>query len=209
MMRLIIPGFQLRNNIRRISTSYELPEYKGGKFTILGLDPGSTNFGISCVEYSKRGSRILANAVLDNPVKGLATGIEEKKNTFLSEIFNWLDNFNCKAIIAERFQSRGLRGNTAEEVTFMIGILSQAFEIKTKLVIASTWKNAFARQHGEKLKEFYKLSRTTPHQLDASLIALFGLSTGFHADIEYSIGNLITKVENSSLTRLKRERKIK
>lgn len=180
-----------------------LPSYNKHGFTLLSLDPGPSNFGIACTEYNNGKVRLLANATLDSPIKGLTEDIQLKQDAFIKEIDQWISNFKCGALIAERFQARGLLGTTSEEVNIMLGcLLNNYSKLKIKLVIASTWKNAFRRKHGFNLKDYYMKCKTTPHQLDAFLIGVYGLEIGFKQDFKYSIDDAINAVEQTSLVRL-------
>lgn len=187
-------------------TSYEhLPD----RSPVLSMDPGSSNMGIAVTEYSYKhqSARVLCNAVMQSPVKGLARDLRKSRDRFLEELHLWVDLYKPDAMIIERYMARGIRGSTGEEINIMIGAAITEFkDIPTLLVSAATWKNDFRRQFPDDrdcLKRLYKVCRTTPHQLDAVLQGLYLLKKGLHLDrINYSIPSLLQQVEDTSLGRL-------
>lgn len=184
---------------------YDLPIYKGSTINVLGIDPGSSNMGISAVGFDKKKKKgvILANAVMMRPLKGLTGNVNSQLDQFIDELRMWITHFNIKAIVVERYQNRGIRGATAEEIGYMIGALFREFRhLKIKAITAATWKNKFHRRFVDHdLKVMYKQIRTPAHQLDATLIGMFGLEKAF-GEIDYDPDKLMLGVEHTSLMRL-------
>lgn len=185
---------------------YEVPDLKihEGKL-ILGADPGSKNFGIALVGLVKGRVKIYANSVLMYPIDDLKI-FNQKSSEFLDEIDMWL-KFNPDGIVAERFQTRGNGGPLIEQVSSMLGLLKGAyFDTPIKLTIASAWKNRVQRRFGIDLKELYPEIGVQPHQLDAALIGVFGLEEGTGTTIDYTIENIVSQVEATSLIGLRNRR---
>lgn len=176
---------------------------------VLSMDPGSSNMGIAVTEYSydHQSARVLCNAIMKSPVKGIAKDLRKSRDRFLEELHLWIDLYKPDAMIIERYMSRGIRGSTGEEINIMIGAAITEFkDIPTLLVSAATWKNDFRRQFPndqDNLKRLYKVCKTTPHQLDAVLQGLYLLKKGLDLDtIRYSIPSLLDQVESTSLNKL-------
>lgn len=147
------------------------------KKTVLGLDPGSKNFGAALVSFDPANGRVQVerSAVLKSPVHDLTRAGSEGK-AFLSELGSWASR--ADGIVAERFQSRGLRGATVECVSFMLGLTSAGFPTHPLMLLtASTWKNVLQRRFAVDLKEIYHEYRfdIAAHQIDSAFIAIYGL----------------------------------
>jgi hypothetical protein len=138
---------------------------------LAAFDPGYANFGYAIVEVTK--PRVLYNGMNSATIRHLTKeGLPEiaEYKEFLTYL---IKTKKCSMLIAERFQSRGLQGNSGELVSFMLGIANVKFP-KMRVIIASQWKTAYARA-GLDLKQFYVDMRPiTPHQIDAALIGLYG-----------------------------------
>jgi len=176
--------------------------------SVLGLDPGSRNFGISLVGLSKENRPVVfANSVLMHPVNDLVNfgkGSEE----FLNEIRSWTDMHTPSGIVGERFQTRGNMGPLIEQVSAMLGLIRGRYsKIPLKLTVASAWKNKIRRRFGVDLKELYPEIAVQPHQLDATLIAIFGLESGLNRDLDYSLEDVVAQCEATSLIDLKNNRR--
>lgn len=171
--------------------------------SVLSLDPGSTNMGIAVAGYEDGRPVLAANAVMHNPIKGLTKDLLNKKHLFLHEVQQWVEKYDVQTIIIERFQSRGLLGNTVEEVSIMIGILLQHFDhLDVRLVIASTWKTQWNRNFkGYNLKDLYKICPATPHQVDAVLIGLYHLEKAYGYVPSYDPEHLVKVIGRASLTK--------
>ena len=184
---------------------YELPEAISctAEKLVLGMDPGSRNFGISLVGTKNRKVRVYANSVLMHPVNNLVDFVTARQ-LFMSEINAWMRLQMPHGLVAERFQTRGNGGPLIEMVSNMTGLIAGKYDnLPVKLTIASAWKNRFNRRWDCDLKEIYPTTKVQPHQLDATLIAIFGLESGLGVDLDYSVANIIKQVEATSLVSLK------
>lgn len=179
---------------------YELPR---PRFRILAMDPGSRNFGISCVEVQGNKPVVLANAALMHPLNTLVD-YRPARDLFLKEIARWVSLFKPQALIAERFQTRGNGGPLIELVSVMLGLLNGTYpELPFKFITASTWKNAFNRRHQVDLKDLYTQLRMPAHSFDATLIGIYGLELGFKRQLTYTPQRLMKEVERTYLLKLK------
>lgn len=144
------------------------------RYRILGLDPGVTNHAWAILEYDLQPFRykILAHGMVINTIKDLK-GSEYDKGcaAYRRELRKVMKNFGADHSIAERFQSRGLKGTTVECVSIMLGVLSSVSK-ENLLITASQWKNELNKITS--LDLLYEEACCVPHQLDASLIALYG-----------------------------------
>lgn len=187
---------------------YELPlqqEKNAKDFRILAFDPGSRNMGISLVNLHRdtHEIRVLANATMSHPISDVKC-VMKQRDKFEDEVSRWVSLFSPNAIIAERFQSRGLMGTTVECVGIMLGILLQ-FRLPTKFITAATWKNNFQKRFGVNLRDTYKTIPTTPHQLDSSLIGCYGLEICCCKELNFALEDIIVQVAVSSLVPLRRK----
>lgn len=189
------------------NAEYELPNgVKLPKVRILALDPGSRNMGISVVGIKDGKPVILANSVMTNPVNTLVD-FAEARVKFMEEIARWVEKFEPKAIIAERFQTRGNGGPLIEMVSVMLGLLAGKYEtLPVKLITASTWKNAFNRRHQCDLREMYPDVLTPPHAFDSCLIGIYGLEYGTQQQLEYSPSQLMRMAERTSCLPLRKKK---
>lgn len=197
---------------RKPNATYDLPAgmHCSAEKLILGMDPGSRNFGISLVGSKGDKVKIYANSVLTLPVSDLVN-FNAASTEFLKEIARWVSLEIPNGFVMERFQTRGsAAGPLIEYVGTMIGILRGRYpKIPMKLTIASTWKNKFNRRWGVDLKEIYPTTLVQPHQLDATLLAIFGLEVGTGKELNYSIENVIKQTEATSLIGLRRVKGMK
>lgn len=185
---------------------YDVPDFielEDNHTRILAFDPGSVNMGCSLldIDRSSKKIKVLANTVLMNPLHDIKQFSKERK-LFLEEISSWVAKGKPKAIVAERFQSRGLRGTTIECVCMMLGMLSM-FDLPVLFITASTWKNRYQKRFNIDLREIYREISPAPHQLDSALIGCFGVETGFKTAIDFSIDDIINQVTDTSLVPLK------
>lgn len=181
---------------------YQLPKLRIEGKRIISFDPGSVNMGISIVELLDK-PVVRANATMMHPIHDIKIFMKEKRK-FVAEVQDWIDKYEPTAIIAERFQSRGLRGATVECVSMMLGILS-TFDLPCCFITASTWKNNYQRRFNVNLRDVYKTLYNTPHQLDASLIGCFGIETAMGRKYEFDLDSIIQQVEDTALNGLKRK----
>lgn len=180
---------------------YQLPDLKIKNKRILAFDPGPVNMGVSIVELDKIPT-VRANATMLYPIHDIKEFMKEKR-LFVNEVSQWIEKYGPTAIIAERFQSRGLRGATVECVSMMLGILS-TLGLPCCFITASTWKNNYQRRFSVNLREVYKTLNNTPHQLDASLIGCFGIETAMKQKYDFKLENIIQQVEDTALNGLKK-----
>lgn len=185
---------------------YAIPDFlEQAKNTVrvLSFDPGSVNMGCSLVEYDKslKTITVLANTVLTHPLHDIKSFIRERQQ-FVDEVQAWISAGKPSAIIAERFQSRGLRGTTIECVCIMLGILS-SFGLPVLFTTAATWKNRYQKRFNVDLRQIYNELQVAPHQLDSALIGCFGLESGTKQYIDFSIDDVIAQVADTSLIPLK------
>lgn len=175
---------------------------------ILGLDPGKNNFGIAIVELPKRSlkPRVIANGILECPLDDIKKNFREGVSHFLVEVEQWVNEYQPSALIAERFQSRGLMGTTVEMVGIMLGAMCVHFmDMPMKVITAAQWKVPLQRKT-EKLDGVYKRCMTTPHQLDAVFQGCYGFKTGLGIEVEYDIDDLIRQTESTSKEPLHRRK---
>jgi len=167
---------------------------------ILGLDPGKTNFGIGIVELPRGSNKplVIANGILECPLDNIKDRFRDGVSQFLVEVEEWVNEYNPSAIIAERFQSRGLMGTTVEMVGIMLGALCIHFiDMPMRVITAASWKVPLQKQT-EKLDGVYKRCMTTPHQIDAVFQGCYGLEKGLNTKIQYDIDDIIRQTEATS-----------
>lgn len=164
--------------------------------TVLGLDPGSANFGYGVTtcrirrrkfEVAVRTCGVLNNALTSVPEFPLQI------SDFVSELNHIVRLTKPTQIIAERFAVRNasVKGNVSELINIMLGVLGYHYMGKDfSITLPITWKNAVQRSSTieEYLKDrpmltkpksdtplhrLYASSLATPHEIDATLISLF------------------------------------
>ena len=72
-------------------------------------------------------------------------------------------------------------------------------DVSMKLTIASSWKNAFNRRWSCDLSELYAGVNVQPHQIDATLIGIYGLEQGLGVVIDYDVNDIFNQVVATSL----------
>lgn len=185
---------------------YTLPDFDEklkNHIRILSFDPGSVNMGCSLIDVDRTtlGISVLADAVLEHPIHDIKQFSKEKL-LFINEVNSWIQAGNPDAIIAERFQSRGLRGTTIECVCIMLGLLSM-LNLPVLYTTASTWKNRYQTRFNIDLRQIYKEIHVAPHQLDSALIGCFGAECGLKKYIDFSFDSVLNQVIDKSLVPLK------
>lgn len=165
------------------------------RINVLGLDPGKTNFGWAASKVTinnNNGSvsiKQLGYGKIQNTVRDLTVDVKEQIKAFSMELDGLLRQYEVNLVVAERFQSRGFKGNTIEYVNSMLGVvvsLLLRYEEERNLntyyfsILASTWKNEAKRQ-GLLLENLYKDYSfiMSPHEIDASVISWFGAMKEF------------------------------
>ena len=197
-----------KKKVQKPNQSYELKKLKinNGSKLILGLDPGSRNFGVSLVGVSRGKIKVYANSVLMNPINDLVN-FPQTSASFLKEMDIWL-GYEPDGVIGERFQTRGIGGPLIEQVSIMLGLINGAYNPPWfKLTTASTWKNRLNRRFETDLKSLYPDVLVQPHQLDATLIAIYGFEEMLGTEIKYDLDNIIAQVESTSLIDLRKKKK--
>jgi hypothetical protein len=191
------------------------------KFHILGLDPGSVNFAYSIIEveiYSNsKGTTLVADTketgIVKNPVASMRNSKFELRD-FLTDL-DFIVNrkgLNIQGIVLEQFQARGVQTSLLEKVNVMIGgILTQFYHLDIDFFSASAWKRSVKKVFD--LDEEYKVITCTPHELDATLIGLYGAFKLLKIDPFYGyrashFKKVCRKVEKVSKTE-RRKRKVK
>jgi hypothetical protein len=193
----------------RPNAEYTLPPcvLQPDTIRVLTLDPGSRNAGIACVATKKQRVKVVANSIITNPINDL-TQFGPLRDTYVAEIDRWITTFKPNGIIAERFQTRGIGGPLIEQVSIMLGIIAGRYpHIPIKLITAATWKNDFHRNHDCTLDDLYRLTLTTPHQLDACFIGIYGLEVGTGQTMHYDPRDIVSQAEDTSLVRLINKRR--
>ena len=191
--------------------SYELrPERRKHDLRILSLDPGSRNMGIACVAVKDATIDVVANSILTNPITSLVDNYMQRRELFLAELERWIDLYQPKAVVMERFQTRGNGGPLIELVSTMnaaVGIIDR--DMQCKFITAATWKNKFNRRFDNALDDMYKECLTTPHQLDAILIGCYGLEVGLQKELSYTPEGIIKLAQATSVLPLRKTRATK
>jgi len=189
---------------------------------ILGLDPAIKNFGYSV--FGSDPNKCYESGILKNPVNEM--GVESQKliKNFLEEISNIIDKYKVDNIVVERFQARNIsRDIQIECVNTMIGALL-TLDIPVRLIYASHWKNEINRvvstygylldnkkKLGEPLHQsIYPRLRCTPHEFDASCIALYGFETSMKPFKEFlgteeDLSDYVNKIQANSTSKPKRK----
>jgi len=197
-----------KKRIPKPNKPYELSKCKTKhEYRILACDPGLRNYGISCVGIRNGKLDVIANALLEKPITTLTNGFIGQRRDFFRELKRWFDLYEPDLIIAERFQTRGNGGPTIELVSAMNMLLGCMGTKKVKYIPASQWKVAFNRRWGdEELKSMYVDCLTTPHQLDATLIGVYGLEYALQTQLKYTPDQIIEIVEATSCMELRKPR---
>jgi hypothetical protein len=207
------------------NVEYTLPKNLMGKpeKLVLAMDPGSRNFGIALVGLENGEPRCYLNSVMMRPVNDLVAFARTKKN-FLIEVAGWM-KYGPSGVVAERFQTRGggaSMGPLIEQVSAMLGLIAGSYpELPIKLTIASVWKNSMHRRFADEyrddpeltnekgefdLRAAYKQISVEPHQLDASLIGIYGLEQGLDLKLDFDFADWVSQVEASSRIPLRQRR---
>lgn len=185
---------------------------------IFAHDPGSRNYGYAIVEGTLvRGNvkfRILENGLCPCPMNNLKDHKIRQKQAaaYLGWVQKLVKEYRIRGMFAERYMTRGIKGPTIESVNMMLGLM-QSFLIRDRYIPAAVWKNAVGRQ-GIDLKQEYKYCKTAPHQLDATLIGVWGLHQAFNVKdfgnmTQRSFNNLLNEVAKTSKAKLYNRKAIK
>jgi hypothetical protein len=200
-----------RKSTPKPNREYTLPDTPGLKsdtVRVLSFDPGIRNFGISCVAAKGNTVRVMANAVLTNPMNDM-TQFQVQRKVFIEEIRRWVDLYKPQALIAERFMLRGAGTGMAmgELVPSMVALVAGVFDLNTLTMGAAAWKVPLQNRFNFDLKEFYKEALVEPHQLDSAFIGIYGLEKGLRKQFKFTPERVMIQVEDSSLLPLKNRRR--
>ena len=178
---------------------------------IFAHDPGSRNYGYAIVEGILVGQRlkfrILENGLCPSTMNNLKDHKirQQQRLCYLEWVKRMAQKYEVKAMFAERYMTRGIKGPTIESVNMMLGLM-QSLLLPDRYIPAAVWKNAVTRQ-GIDLKQEYKYCKTAPHQLDAVLIGIWGLHQAFglkdFGNINRrSFGNILKEIERTTKEKL-------
>lgn len=186
--------------------------------TVLSMDPGTSNYAASVLRVASDDTRmkvkVVGTRLVENTVKVPADLVPELRS-YISEI-RYLEHLYgpFDLVVAERFQSRGLKGTTIEAINMMLGALAVTYPELT-IYTASTWKNAFNRKLDPfNLKDLYddlkelvkpipKAERSTVHELDCSLMGIYhackelGFDTFHMFDTESKVTSFLNHFEQA------------
>ena len=149
---------------------------------ILAGDPGKVNFALAVIDVQGKNIEILGTRMFQKPIQNLTLDMRQQVKEFLKEIAAIDKEYGpFDAVSFERFQSRGLGGNTIEAISLMLGVLCFYFTKKNvpiHVITASQWQNAFNRHADLKglYAEFKMTSKKSPkeiHEFDAAMIAMY------------------------------------
>ena len=154
---------------------------------VLGIDPGTKNFGAFAGEVNKGVTKVNVHhsEMFDHAMQELKGDALEQVRVFEREYMKLLTVHRPDIITIERFQSRGLKGKTVELVNVMMGVMMSANvkyvesnpKLKVQLLTASTWKNAVNRVSDlELIYRVMKKHGVVAHRVDAALMSLYKIS---------------------------------
>lgn len=149
---------------------------------ILSGDPGKVNFALSILDVEGPKLNFIGTRMFENPVPTLAGDIAKSIQEFEKELKRLDKAYGpFDAVCFERFQSRGLKGNTIECISLMLGLIARHYtskKIPVMLITAAQWKNAFNKELD--LKGLYASHKMTTkqfkkeiHEFDAALIGVY------------------------------------
>lgn len=149
---------------------------------ILSGDPGKVNFALTVLDIQGTKLEIMGTRMFGSPIQNLTGDLGSVTKKFIDEIAAIDKQYGpFDGVCFERFQSRGLGGNTIEAISIMIGVIAfycQKKKIPFFAITASQWKNAFNR-HAD-LKGLYKeynltskKSKKAIHEYDSMLIGMY------------------------------------
>ena len=188
-------------------------------FIVLGLDPGSKNFAYSKIRctYIRRNKNVsLGIEVLETGLcQYTVTGTKQAKSelvAFMSEIAYLVEDTKtgCQTIGIEQYQTRGFGNKLIEIVNIMMGALLYRYGyMDVGIFGAASWKNRIKKIFD--LDYEYKVITCTPHELDATYIAVYqafkyiGVKP-FNGYREPMFRKIAKLVESASTTPLKKRR---
>lgn len=197
------------------------------RIRVLGHDPGNTNYGFSVIDLEIRQGmvhvEVIACGELPYRIKKLTeVATFNELRTFLQHAILDIRDYRPDYYAVERFMTRGIKGSLIEHVNMMIGMFSSAAcRVKENkvpvvrnitLVNPGTWKKA-AKQFFN-LDTAYKICSTPPHELDATLIAIYAGTKVFgkkpFSDLDpVFILDLMHQIESKTTSKLIKRRRAK
>lgn len=162
--------------------------------TVFSCDPGTQNFACSVMQgrLTKTGLEIniIGTAMVPVTLKDMKANVAEQLIKFRNLMRHVKKVHSPNITCFERYQSRGLKGNTIEAIGYMMGVVAMVFrKTDPQFILASTWKNRANRIDGVDLKEIYKgwgltsmakaYTGKRDHELDALLIGLYKIHQHF------------------------------
>lgn len=186
---------------------------------IIGLDPGTKNYAYSIIKVTpwitSKGSTLkitpLKTGLLSNTVTSLQD-IQKALSAHLMEVGMLFSDptYICDGIVVEQYQSRGSRNKLLELVNLMLGGMITRYDyIPLSIFSASTWKRAIKKVFD--LDGEYKRITCTPHEMDATLIGIYG-AFKIHKLKPYNgysqayLSKVVRKIEKVSTTELRNRR---
>lgn len=141
--------------------------------TVLAFDPGTANMGVAVVKTNGKKFVVCEHTKIAHTIKDLkGPQVMENIAAFKREVRRFIRKYKPTHIVAERFQSRGLKGVTIEAVSMMLGVLTQLGIKNVQFITAAQWKNQWNKIYS--LDNFYVQCRPIePHQVDAVNIGLY------------------------------------
>lgn len=151
---------------------------------LLGIDPGYVNSGYAVVKFPVyEEPEILSAGILEHPVQDFKN-IDISIRDFQEEIDSLLKKHLVNHVAVERFIGRQFtpKGKNPESISFMVALACQSAasrHVACTLISAAQWKNAFTRQTGQELQDWYAKCRAPAHPFDAFLQAAYCVAPFF------------------------------
>lgn len=177
----------------------------------IGHDPGRSNYAYSILDFKlvndRPAAKLLRCGLLQSPIVGFKN-LPKQVGDFTAEFLEIERSCSEQATVysVERFQGRGIKSSLLETVNVAVGcgvllFNNRNYQVNIYTPTAGTWKGAVNRVCD--LKDWYKRIRCTPHELDATLIAMYGVYryyevTPFSTFTEGDMANLVAAVERTT-----------
>lgn len=180
-------------SIKPFSRIRKLNPAKPHTLTVLGIDPGVSNMGLSVTEFRPdlSFSPLWAGKFVKT-VKGTMNNLPEQFNEFILEFNSLLQTHKPHVVVIERFMNRGkFSGDQGEYVSFMVALVIRHLQQTTPnciviIVQPGVWKVALCRalgSDGKRVKgkrspvEVYTdHCLAESHELDSYFMAHFAFS---------------------------------
>lgn len=147
-------------------------------FVVLAQDPGSRNYAISVIQGAvvrgKLKIKIRESFLLQTLVQQLKDPklLNKESNAYKKSLRGLLKAHKPNALVFERFMTRGIKGATIEYVSAMLGLFKGLTPMQVHAIPAVTWKSQ-VKKWGIDLESIYAGTKTTPHQIDATLMGVW------------------------------------